>query len=166
MRWCLHTASYASHPPTSSNSFVSTIRFVNGPGVPSLHLMHNADNLVTLSATGIQSKISPNFSCLKSASRPASMTVFLETSTFVRNLSGFQKTALHPRRRHPTHRNSHPATYPRFRPLSGIRNRHHRGCVWLLFPIACLSMRLSRIYVYQGLCTLSLIHIWRCRRRG
>ena len=76
MRWCLHTALYDSLPPTSSNSFVSTIRFVNGPGVPSLHLMHNADNLVTLSATGIQSKISPNFSCLKSASRPASMTVF------------------------------------------------------------------------------------------
>jgi len=76
MRCCLHTALYDSLPPTSSNSLVFTIRFVNGPGVPSLHLIHNADNLVTLSATGIQSKISPNFSCLKSASRPASMTVF------------------------------------------------------------------------------------------
>ena len=59
-----HTALYISLPPISSTSLLLTIRFVNGPWVPSMHSIHIADNLNTLSARGMHSNISPIFSCL------------------------------------------------------------------------------------------------------
>ena len=60
----LQTAMYISLPPTSSILSLLTIRFVKGPCVPSMHSMHIADNLKTLSARGTQSKISPILPCL------------------------------------------------------------------------------------------------------
>ncbi len=59
----------------------------NKPIVPSLHLQHNADNLVTLSANGCKSKISPILFLLKSTSRPATITVKLNCSHHFKTFS-------------------------------------------------------------------------------
>ena len=69
-----------SLPPTNVLSVEDDKRFVNIAGVPSLQIPQNPFNLVTLSACGISFSISPNFSLLKSPSKPDTIKCFLSKS--------------------------------------------------------------------------------------